>query len=117
MWWSRIRQYLGSQDLNYGFVTGYQSVVRLNLHIWICLFKSKHKYQKIFRSKKQGSQGLMGFKEFVTEDSDAVISQIRQIRDQMRVIRMKRLLAKEKVTLKSMEGEKAGTGINKHRYR
>ena len=88
MWWSRIRQYLGSQDLNYGFVTGYQSVVRLNLHIWICLFKSKHKYQKIFRSKKQGSQGLMGFKEFVTEDSDAVISQIRQIRDQMRVIKL-----------------------------
>lgn len=59
----------------------------------------------------------MGFKEFATEDSDAVISQIRQIRDQMRVIRMKRLLAKEKDTLKSMEGEKAGTGINKHRYR
>ena len=36
----------------------------------------------------------MGFKEFLTEDSDAVISQIRKIRDQMRVIRMKRLLAK-----------------------
>ena len=60
---------------------------------------------------------MMGFKEFLTEDSDAVISQIRKIRDQMRVIRMKRLLAKEKDTLKSMKGEKAGTGINKHRYR
>ena len=59
----------------------------------------------------------MGFKEFVTEDSDAVISQIRQIRDQMRVIRMKRLLAKEKDTLKSMEGEKADNGINKYMYR
>jgi hypothetical protein len=59
----------------------------------------------------------MGFKEFLTEDSDAVISQIRRIRDQMRVIRLKRLLAAEKDTLKSMEGEKAGTGINKHRYR
>ena len=59
----------------------------------------------------------MGFKEFVTEDSDVVISQIRKIRDQMRVIRMKRLLAKEKDTLKSMQGEKAGTGINKHNYR
>ena len=59
----------------------------------------------------------MGFKEFLTEDSDAVISQIRQIRDQMRVIRMRRLLEKEKDSLKSMEGEKAGTGINKHRYR
>ena len=102
MWWSRIRQYLGSQDLNYGFVTGYQSVVRLNLHIWICLFKSKHKYQKIFRSKKQESQGLMGFKEFVTEDSEAVISQIRQIRDQMRVIKLKRDLEKEKDELQSL---------------
>ena len=69
---------------------------------------SQNVYLKIFRSKKTESQGLMGFKEFVTEDSDAVISQIRQIRDQMRVIRMKRLLAKEKDTLKSMEGEKAG---------
>jgi len=59
----------------------------------------------------------MGFKEYVTEDSDAVISQIQQIRDQMRVIRMKRLFAKEKDTLKSMKGEKSGTGINKHRYR
>ena len=59
----------------------------------------------------------MSFKEFVTEDSDSAISQIQQIRDQMRVIRMKRLLAKEKDTLKSMEGEKAGTGINKYRYR
>ena len=59
----------------------------------------------------------MGFKEFVTEDSDAVISQIRKIRDQMRVLRMKRLLAKEKDTLKSMKSEKAGSGINKLRYR
>ena len=59
---------------------------------------------------------MMGFKKFVTEDSDTVILQIRQIRDQMRVIRLKRLLAKEKDTLKSMKGEKAGTGINKHRY-
>ena len=59
----------------------------------------------------------MGFKEFVTEDSDAVISQIQKIRDQMRVIRMKRLLAKEKDTLKSMEGEKADNGINKYMYR
>ena len=60
---------------------------------------------------------MMGFKEFVTEDSDAVISQIRQIRDQMRVIKMKRLLAIEKKSLKTLGDEKAGTGINKHRYR
>ena len=79
-------------------------------------FQNETQISEIFRSKKQESQGLMSFKEFVTEDSDSAISQIQQIRDQMRVIRMKRLLAKEKDTLKSMEGEKAGSGINKHRY-
>ena len=79
-------------------------------------FQNETQISKNFSLKNQGSQGLMGFKEFVTEDSDAVISQIRQIRDQMRVIRMKRLLAKEKDTLKSMKGEKAGKGVNKHRY-
>jgi len=35
------------------------------------------------------SQGLMGFKEFVIKNSDSVISKIRKIRDQMRVIRMR----------------------------
>ena len=80
-------------------------------------FQNETQISKNFSRKNQESQGLMGFKEFVTEDSDAVISQIRKIRDQMRVIRMKRLLAKEKDSLKSMNGEKAGTGINKHRYR
>ena len=80
-------------------------------------FQIETQISEIFRSKKQESQGLIGFKEFVAEDSDAGISQIRKIRDQMRVIRMKRLLAKEKDTLKSMKGEEAGTGINKHRYR
>ena len=80
-------------------------------------FQKETQISKNFSRKNQESQGLMVFKDFVTEDSDAVISQIRKIRDQMRVIRMRRLLAKEKDTLKSMEGEKAGTGINKHRYR
>jgi hypothetical protein len=80
-------------------------------------FQNETQISKNFRSKKQGSQGLMGFKEFVTEDSDAVISQIRQIRDQMRVIKMKRLLAIEKESLKTLGDERAGTGINKHRYR
>ena len=116
MSWSRIRQYLGSQDLNYGIVTEYQSVFRLNLHTWICLFKTKHKYQKIFRRKKQESQGLMSFKEFVTEDSDAVISQIRQIRDQMRIIKLKRDLEREKDELQSLKQQKRGEGVMKHRY-
>ena len=80
-------------------------------------FQIETQISKIFSRKNRESQGLMGFKEFVIEDSDAVISQIRKIRDQMRVIRLKRLLAKEQDSLKSMEGEKAGTGINKHRYR
>ena len=81
-------------------------------------FQMETQISKNFSRKNRESQGLMGFKEFVvTEDSDAVISQIRRIRDQMRVIRLKRLLVKEKDTLRSMEGEKAGTGINKHRYR
>ena len=31
----------------------------------------------------------MGFKEFVIKNSDSVISKIRKIRDQMRVIRMR----------------------------
>ena len=84
---------LSTQDLNYRIVAGYQLVFRINLHTWICLFKSKHKYQKIFHGKKLEPQGLLGFREFVTEDSDAVEAQIRKISDQMRVIRMKRLLA------------------------
>lgn len=58
----------------------------------------------------------MGFREFVIEDSDAVIAQIKKIRDQMRVIRMKRALAKEKEGLETMKREKRGKGVNQHRY-
>jgi hypothetical protein len=58
----------------------------------------------------------MGFKEFVTEDSDAVISQIRQIRDQMRVIKLKRDLEREKDELHTLKHQKRGEGVNKHRY-
>ena len=58
----------------------------------------------------------MGFKEFVTEDSDAVISQIRQIRDQMRVIKLKRDLEKEKDELQNLKQQKRGEGLMKHRY-
>ena len=59
----------------------------------------------------------MRFREFVTEDSDAVIAQMRKIRDSMRVVRLKRQLAKEKESLETMRREKAGSGINKHRYK
>jgi len=58
----------------------------------------------------------MRFREFVSEDTDAVIAQMRKIRNQMRVIRLKRQLAKEKESLRTMKREKRGTGINKHTY-
>ena len=80
-------------------------------------FQNETEISKNFSRKNEESQGLMGFKEFVPEDSDAVISQIRDIRNRMRVIRLQRQLEKEKDSLKTMKGEKAGTGINKHRYR
>ena len=54
----------------------------------------------------------MGFKEFVTEDSDAVISQIRKIRDEMRMIRMKRELEKQKEALENMKKDKQKSGIS-----
>ena len=59
----------------------------------------------------------MGFSEFVSEDSDAVIAQMKKIRDQIRVIRMRRQLVKEKESLQTMKREKRGAGIDKHRYR
>lgn len=58
----------------------------------------------------------MRFREFISEDSDAVIAQMKKIRDQMRVIRLQRQLAKEQESLETMKREKRGTGINKHRY-
>jgi hypothetical protein len=54
----------------------------------------------------------MGFTEFVTEDSDAVISQIRKIRDQMQVIKLKRDLEKEKDVLQAMRKERKKVGIS-----
>ena len=59
---------------------------------------------------------MMGFKEFVADDTDAVISQIRQIRDQMRVIKLKRDLEKEKDELQTLKQQKRGEGVTKHRY-
>ena len=42
----------------------------------------------------------MGFKAFLEEDSSAVIAQMRKVRDQMRIIKLKRDLEKNKVELK-----------------
>ena len=50
---------------------------------------SQNGYQKIFRSKDQDRQGLVRFRAFIKEDSAAVIAQIRDIRDQMGVIKIK----------------------------
>ena len=58
----------------------------------------------------------MTFKRFVTEDSDAVIAQMRKIRDQVRVIKLKRELEKEKDSLSAMKREKNGKGILRHKY-
>ena len=59
-------------------------------------FQIETQISKNFSRKNQESEGLMGFKEFVTKDCDAVISQIRKIRDQMRVIKLKRDLERER---------------------
>ena len=58
----------------------------------------------------------MSFKKFVKEDSTAVIAQMRKIRDQMRVIKLKRQLEKEKDSLSAMKREKNGKGNLRHKY-
>ena len=75
-------------------------------------FQNETQISKNFSQKNQETQGLIGFKEFVTEDSDAVISQIRKIRDQMRVIKLKRDLEKEKDALQTMRKEQKKGGIS-----
>ena len=59
---------------------------------------------------------MMRFREFIEEDSSAVIAQIRDIRDQMRVIKIKRDLEKEKYELQKLKRQKRGEGMMKHRY-
>lgn len=61
-------------------------------------FQNETQISKNFSRKNEESQGLMGFKAFIGEDSSAVIAQIRDIRDQMRVIKLKRELEKEKTS-------------------
>lgn len=58
----------------------------------------------------------MGFKAFIGEDSSAVIAQIKDIRDQMRVIKLKRDLEKEKYELQKLKQQKSGEVVMKHRY-
>ena len=58
----------------------------------------------------------MGFKAFIGEDSSAVLAQIRDLRAQMRVIKLKRDLEKEKYEIQSLNQQKRGEGVTKHRY-
>jgi len=57
----------------------------------------------------------MGFKGFIEEDSSAVIAQIRDIRDQMRVIKIERDLEKEKYELQKLKQQKSGEGVMRQR--
>jgi hypothetical protein len=58
----------------------------------------------------------MRFKAFIEEDSSAVIVQVRNTRDQMRVIKLKRDLEREKDELQTLKQQKRGEGVMKHRY-
>ena len=73
--------------------------------------------RKFFASKNRSIRVLMRFRAFIEEDSAAVIAQIRDIRDQMRVIKIKRDLEKEKYELQKLKQQKLGEGVMKHRYR
>ena len=59
---------------------------------------------------------MMRFRAFIGEDSAAVIAQMRKIRDQMRVIKLKRDLEREKDELQTLKQQKRGEGVMKHRY-
>ena len=54
---------------------------------------------------------MIRFKDFVREDSDPV-AQIRKIRDEMHMIRMKREPEKYKESLETMKNEKKKSGIS-----
>ena len=104
---------MGSQDLRYGFLYDWSLIYRVYVGVSVSVSKW---LSENFSRKNRESQGLMGFKEFVTEDSDSVISQIRKIRDQMRVVKLKRDLEREKDELQTLKQQKRGEGVMKHRY-
>ena len=51
------------------------------------------------------------FKDFIAEN-DNVIAQIRKVRDEMKVIRLKRDLEREKESLESLRKQKKSKGIS-----
>jgi hypothetical protein len=95
------------------YMTGVSYIVYMLASVLV----SQNGYQKIFAAKNRSIRVLMRFRAFIEEDSAAVIAQIRDIRDQMRVIKIKRDLEKEKYELQKLKQQKLGEGVMKHRYR
>jgi len=54
---------------------------------------------------------MLRFKDFVREGTD-VVGQLRQVRDEMKVIRLKRELEKQRDALESMKKERKRGGIS-----
>ena len=54
---------------------------------------------------------MIRFKDFL-EENDNVIAQIRKVRDEMKVIRLKRDLEREKESLESLRKQKQSKGIS-----
>ena len=95
------------------YMTGVSYIVYMLASVLV----SQNGYQKIFfKAKNRSIRGLMRFRAFIEEDSAAVIAQIRDIRDQMRVIKIKRDLEKEKYELQKLKQQKRGEEVMKHRY-
>ena len=59
---------------------------------------------------------MIRFKDFIVKDfieeNDNVIAQIRKVRDEMKVIRLKRDLEREKESLESLRKQKKSKGIS-----
>mgnify|MGYP000582279994 FL=1 len=94
------------------YMTGVSYIVYMLASVLV----SQNGYQKIFAAINRSIRVLMRFRAFIEEDSAAVIAQIRDIRDQMRVIKIKRDLEKEKYELQKLKQQKSGEGVMKHRY-
>ena len=54
---------------------------------------------------------MIRFKDFI-EENDNVIAQIRKVRDEMKVIRLKRDLEREKESLELLRKQKKSKGIS-----
>jgi len=54
---------------------------------------------------------MLRFKDFVREGTD-IVGQLRQVRDEMKVIRLKRELEKQRDALESMKKERKRGGIS-----